>query len=92
MIKASFSANQTARTAAVAVLVVIALAAVAAVSFTPSFGKWTRLSSDPILSPKGDTFEPAGTFNPAVVKKAGILLVNPAPGGLRALWMHFGGP
>ena len=71
MIKASFSANQTARTAAVAVLVVIALAAVAAVSFTPSFGKWTRLSSDPILSPKGDTFEPAGTFNPAVVKKDG---------------------
>src|SRR5438876_4667325 len=71
MIKASFSANRTARTATVAVLVVIALAAVAAVSFTPSFGKWTRLSSDPILSPKGDTFESAGTFNPAVVKKDG---------------------
>src|SRR5882724_13324289 len=71
MIKASFSANRTARTATVAVLVLIALAAVAAVSFTPSFGKWTRLSSDPIVSPKGDTFESAGTFNPAVVKKDG---------------------
>src|SRR6266571_1335485 len=71
MIKASFSANRRARTATVAVLVVIALAAVAAVSFTPPFGKWTRLSSDPILSPKGDTFESAGTFNPAVVKKDG---------------------
>src|SRR5438876_9021358 len=71
MIKASFSANRTARTATVAVLVVIALAAVAAVPFTPPFGKWSRLSSDPILSPKGDTFESAGTFNPSVVKKDG---------------------
>src|SRR6266576_6150273 len=71
MIKASFSANRTARTATVAVLVVIALAAVAAVSFTPPFGTWTRLSSDPILSPKGDTFESAGTFNPAVIKQDG---------------------
>src|SRR5882762_2571637 len=71
MIKVAFSANRTARTAAIAVLVLIALAAVAAVSLTPPFGKWTRLSSDPILSPKGDAFESAGTFNPAVVKKGG---------------------
>jgi len=71
MIKVPFSANRTARTATIAVLVLIALAAVAALSFTPPFGKWTRLSSDPILSPKGDTFESAGTFNPAVVRKDG---------------------
>jgi len=34
-------------------------------------GTWTRLSADPILSPKGDAFESAGTFNPAVIKKDG---------------------
>ena len=28
---------------------------------------WTRLSPDPIISPQGDGWEAAGTFNPAVV-------------------------
>jgi hypothetical protein len=41
------------------------------VPFTPPFGKWTRLSPDPIESPHGDNFESAGTFNPSVVKKDG---------------------
>src|SRR5260370_21709950 len=49
----------------------IALAAVAAAPFTPPFGKWTRLSPAPIVSPQGEGFESAGTFNPAVVKKDG---------------------
>jgi hypothetical protein len=50
-------------------LVLITLAAVAAIPFIPFFEKWTRLSPDPIVSPKGDKFESAGTFNPLVVKK-----------------------
>ena len=29
--------------------------------------QWTRLSPDPIISPQGDGWESAGTFNPAVV-------------------------
>jgi predicted GH43/DUF377 family glycosyl hydrolase len=45
--------------------------AVAAVSVAPPFGAWTRLSPEPILSPSGDTFQAAGTFNPAVIKKDG---------------------
>jgi len=69
MIKVRFSAKRAARTASVSALVLIALAAVAAVSFAPPFGKWTWLSAEPIVSPKGDTFESAGTFNPAVIKK-----------------------
>jgi len=32
---------------------------------------WHRLSNDPILSPQGDTWESAGTFNPAVVLRDG---------------------
>src|SRR5882724_10817375 len=71
MVKVSFFATRAAWALIVSVVVLIALAAVAAVSFTPSIGKWTRLSADPIVSPKGDTFESAGTFNPAVVKKDG---------------------
>ena len=71
MIKARFSLRRAARTATVSFLALIAFAAVAAVSFTPPFGKWTRLSSDPIISPQGNGFESAGTFNPSVVKKDG---------------------
>ncbi len=71
MTKVPFSATCAAQTARVSALVLIAFAAFAAVSFTPPFGKWTRLSVDPIVSPKGNTFESAGTFNPSVVKKDG---------------------
>jgi predicted GH43/DUF377 family glycosyl hydrolase len=65
------AARRVATKAPVAALALIALAAVGAVPFTPPFGNWTRLSADPILAPKGDGFESAGTFNPSVVKKDG---------------------
>ncbi len=71
MMKGSFSATRAAQTARVSALILIAITALAAVSFTPPFGKWARLSVDPIVSPAGDTFESAGTFNPSVVKKDG---------------------
>jgi beta-1,2-mannosidase len=71
MMKTRFSARRTARTATVSALALIAFAAVAAIPFTPPFGKWARLSVDPIVSPKGDGSESAGTFNPSVVKKDG---------------------
>src|SRR6202521_6183779 len=71
MLKVPCFATRAARASVVTVLVLIALAAVAAVPFTPPFGKWTRLSSDPIVSPRGEGFESAGTFNPSVVKKDG---------------------
>ena len=69
MMKARFSVRRAARTTTVSALALIAFAAVAAVPVTPPFGKWARLSVDPIVSPKGDGFESAGTFNPSVVKK-----------------------
>jgi beta-1,2-mannosidase len=71
MTRAPFSASRAAHTARVTVLALIASAAIAAVSFAPPFGKWTRLSEQPILSPQGDGFESAGTFNPSVVRKDG---------------------
>src|SRR6202162_794218 len=71
MMKARFSVRRAARTATVSFLALIAFAAVAAVSFTPPFGKWTRLATQPIISPQGNGFESAGTFNPSVVKKDG---------------------
>ncbi len=40
----------------------------AATEFAPTFGKWIRVQSDPILSPQGKRFESAGVFNPAVIK------------------------
>ena len=71
MTRVPFSASRPAQTAVVSALLLIAFAAIAAVSFAPPFGEWTRLSVDPIMSPQGDTFESAGTFNPSVVKKDG---------------------
>src|ERR1700724_650914 len=71
MMKARFSVRRAARTATVSALALIAFAAVPAVPFAPPFGKWARLSVDPIVSPQGDGFESAGTFNPSVVKKDG---------------------
>lgn len=38
-------------------------------SFHLPFGSWRRLSTMPIVSPWGNGFESAGTFNPAVVKR-----------------------
>jgi predicted GH43/DUF377 family glycosyl hydrolase len=35
------------------------------------FGRWRRASDVPILSPQGNAWESAGTFNPAVVEYAG---------------------
>jgi predicted GH43/DUF377 family glycosyl hydrolase len=52
-------------------LALLAIATIAATQFTSPFGKWTRLSDDPIVSPRGDGFESAGTFNPTVVEKDG---------------------
>lgn len=71
MVKIKYLAPSTIRIFAVVGLTFIALAAFAAAQFTPPFGKWTRASDDPILSPQGDRFESAGTFNPSVVKKNG---------------------
>ena len=34
-----------------------------------AYGDWHRLSDAPILSPRGDSWELAGTFNPAVVSR-----------------------
>ena len=69
MAKLSSLATRAAWAFAVTALVLIALAAAAPVPFTPPFGAWTRLSPDPIVSPRGDRFESDGTFNPAVIKQ-----------------------
>jgi predicted GH43/DUF377 family glycosyl hydrolase len=71
MANVSFLATRAAWALTVSLVLLIALATLAAVPFAPPFGKWTRLSPDPIVSPRGEGFESAGTFNPSVVKKDG---------------------
>jgi predicted GH43/DUF377 family glycosyl hydrolase len=39
------------------------------------FVDWKRVSQTPILSPRGDGFESAGTFNPTVIKKDGVFVM-----------------
>ncbi len=38
-------------------------------------GTWLRASNDPIISPRGDSWESAGTFNPAVILHNGKLVM-----------------
>lgn len=45
----------------------LALAALSQASGTWSFDEWHRVGNDPILSPRGKSWESAGTFNPAVI-------------------------
>ena len=42
-----------------------------AASWKLPFGAWHRVSGNPVLSPQGDGWESAGTFNPAVVMHDG---------------------
>lgn len=39
------------------------------------FGDWKRLSDEPIITPRGDGWEAAGTFNPAVVWHDGKIVM-----------------
>jgi predicted GH43/DUF377 family glycosyl hydrolase len=50
---------------------VAALTAATVTPFKVPFGKWERVSEKPIISPQGDGFESAGTFNPTVAKYDG---------------------
>jgi len=39
------------------------------------FGSWKRASDAPILSPQGTSWESAGTFNPAVIRRNGAFVM-----------------
>ncbi len=69
MQKRTNSLARTGRKLTISFLALAALASAVASPFILPFGKLTRLSSSPIVSPRGEGFESAGTFNPAVVKK-----------------------
>jgi len=52
----------------VALLLMLAVAATAGpVQTKLPFGAWSRASKDPVISPQGEGFESAGTFNPSAV-------------------------
>ena len=53
----------------IAIWALCLLAAEQKLKSTPPFRKWERLSRRPVLAPRGDGFESAGVFNPAVVKE-----------------------
>jgi beta-1,2-mannosidase len=39
------------------------------------FGTWNRLTNAPVLSPAGDSWQSAGTFNPAVIDATGKIVM-----------------
>src|SRR5207244_3709871 len=44
-------------------------------SATSPLGTWRRLSETPVLAPRGNGWESAGTFNPAVVARRGKIVM-----------------
>src|SRR6266581_487481 len=60
-----------ARMRVLSLLILVIVAAASTTPFKVPFGTWGRLSNTPIISPEGQGFESAGTFNPAVVKYDG---------------------
>ena len=59
------------------ILTVLALlVALAAQGSSPlPFGPWHRLSDAPVIAPRGDRWEAAGTFNPAVVMRGNKIVM-----------------
>jgi hypothetical protein len=68
-------------------IAVVSLMALAVSAPQAPVQQWERLNrGNPIMAPKGDGFESAGVFNPAVVKKDGkfvMLYRAQDKGGLR---------
>lgn len=75
MTNTSNTTVRSSRWRALAIVLGLALSAAAAVHFTPPFPELTRASSGPVISPQGDGFESAGTFNPSAVKKDGKFVI-----------------
>ena len=68
------------RKSAGAFIIIVLSAAVASASRAERsgnlpFGIWTRASETPILSPQGQSWESAGTFNPAVILNDGNIVM-----------------
>jgi predicted GH43/DUF377 family glycosyl hydrolase len=40
-----------------------------------TFGPWRRVSETPVISPRGDGWESAGTFNPSVISRDGKIVM-----------------
>jgi beta-1,2-mannosidase len=63
--------TQRTRARGVVLLTLTVLATAGPVETKLPFAAWSRVSNDPILSPQGEGFESAGTFNPTVARKDG---------------------
>src|SRR5260221_2038539 len=63
------------KTLTLLLLVFTAVAAMAAPPLASPFKTWTRLAPDPVVSPRGDGFESAGTFKPPGFKKDGEVVI-----------------
>ncbi|ABF39919.1 glycosidase, PH1107-related protein [Candidatus Koribacter versatilis Ellin345] len=67
------------RLTAAAVTLLSLIVAASSTGSTPvaglPFGPWTRASDKPLLSPRGDGWESAGTFNPAVIERDGQVVM-----------------
>jgi beta-1,2-mannosidase len=57
------------------VLLVALTACLAAQTARVPFGAWRRLSDAPVIAPRGDSWESAGAFNPAVIMREGKIVM-----------------
>src|SRR6266516_7304890 len=59
----------------VGLLLVLGALLIAAQQHAWPFGTWRRVSDGPVLTPQGDGWEAAGTFNPSVVRHDGKIVM-----------------
>ena len=53
----------------IAILFALLVSGAAQEKFSTPFGTWTRASAVPVIAPRGNGWESAGTFNPAVTRR-----------------------
>ena len=57
------------------IVAAVVIAGVSAAAVAPTGKLWKRLLNKPIISPQGTTWESAGTFNPAVIRHGGKVVM-----------------
>jgi len=57
------------------IVVAVTMTGVCAAAIAAGSGVWKRVENTPIISPQGTSWESAGTFNPAVIRRSGKIVM-----------------
>jgi len=72
--RAVYNSEEMKWTISIVATSVVAVLALAETNIDP-FSQWIRLTTSPVLTPRGSGFESAGTFNPAVIRQGNRIVM-----------------